>query len=187
MRLLVNAPTGKQEIIVVGDGGGYFDLERVLWDERIDGELPPIVLGAMLRVGDSLVVDEQRRLAAEDRAFAASAEQLLTAISAECQRHLSALAAGYPDGEVSSWPAQVKEAEQIQGGAQAAAPLLSAIAAARGLPLRDLADRVLAKSAAYAAASGAIIGRRQALEDAVAAAQSAEDLAAIDITAGWPE
>lgn len=113
-------------------------------------------------------------------------QTLLFSISAECQRRLSALASSYPEGEVASWPAQVKEAEALQADAQAGAPLLAAIAAARGIPLPELASRVLAKSAAYAAASGAIIGRRQALEDAVGAAQTADDLAAIDITSGWP-
>lgn len=184
--LLVNAPDCGQQVVYVDDSGGYFDFSRVLWDERIDGDLPPVILGAMRRVGDSLVVDEQLRRAAEDHALAASAEQLLAEISAECQRRLSVLAASYPAGEVASWPAQVKEAEALQADAQAGAPLLAAIAAARGIPLPELASRVLAKSAAYAAASGAIIGRRQALEDAVGAAQTADDLAAIDITAGWP-
>ncbi len=56
-KLLVNAPTGQQEIIEVGIGGGYFDLTRVLWDERDDGPLPSITLNCMKRVGNELVVD----------------------------------------------------------------------------------------------------------------------------------
>lgn len=57
MKLLVNAPSGKQEIIEVSEGGGYFDPARVLWDERVDGPLPEITLGAMVRVVDALQVD----------------------------------------------------------------------------------------------------------------------------------
>lgn len=58
-KLLVNAPTGQQEIIEVGIGGGYFDLTRVLWDERDDGPLPAITPNSMKRVGNELVVDSE--------------------------------------------------------------------------------------------------------------------------------
>ena len=56
-KLLVNTPQGAQEIIEVGQGGGYFDLSLVLWDERIDGEMPHIIVGAMKREKDALVYD----------------------------------------------------------------------------------------------------------------------------------
>lgn len=36
-KLLVNTPSGKQEVIEIGAGGGYFDDARVVWDERKDG------------------------------------------------------------------------------------------------------------------------------------------------------
>jgi len=57
-KLLVNAPTGEQQIITVGEGGAYCDINRVLWDERIDGELPDITLGGMVRVDNNLILDE---------------------------------------------------------------------------------------------------------------------------------
>lgn len=60
MKLLVNAPTGQQEIITVGDGGGYFDLSRVLWDEREDGSMPEITLGGMVRAGSTLEFNQAR-------------------------------------------------------------------------------------------------------------------------------
>lgn len=56
-KLLVNAPSGAQELIEVGEGGGYFDPARVVWDERADGPLPAITLGGMVRSGDSLMLD----------------------------------------------------------------------------------------------------------------------------------
>jgi len=58
MKLLVETPTGQQEVIYVGKGGSYFDESRVLWDERKDGPLPDITLGGMVRNGGSLVFDE---------------------------------------------------------------------------------------------------------------------------------
>lgn len=49
-RLLVNAPSGNQELILIDWTGGYFDASRVVWDERTDGPLPDITIGGMVRV-----------------------------------------------------------------------------------------------------------------------------------------
>lgn len=54
-KLLVNAPIGAQEITL---GVSYFDESRVLWNEMVDGPLPDITLGGMVRSGDSLVFDQ---------------------------------------------------------------------------------------------------------------------------------
>lgn len=59
-KLLINAPTGAQEVIDIGQGGGYFDPARVLWDERIDGPLPAITLGGMARTGNDLAFSQAR-------------------------------------------------------------------------------------------------------------------------------
>lgn len=116
-----------------------------------------------------------------------AAEQL-RAINLAAAGVLSRLSAAYPDGEVQSWAQQTREAEALVADRQAPAPLLSAIAAARGLAVTELASRVLAKVQAYAVASGQIIGQRQALEDAISAVDldapdAADRLAAIQ----WPE
>ena len=57
--------------------------------------------------------------------------------------------------------------------------LETAIAEARSLPVVELASRVLGKMNAYAAASGALIGRRQAAEDLIDVAATPEDVAGI--------
>lgn len=103
----------------------------------------------------------------------------LTEINAECQKAVAALAKDYPDSEVQSWPQQVKEATALSADPQADAPLLTAIATARGLPVAELASRVLDKMNAYAAASGVLIGQRQAAEDLITAAEDLEALSAI--------
>lgn len=58
-KLLVNTPLGTQEVIEILEGGGYFDLNLVLWDERIDGPLPEITIGGMIRDGDNLLFSEE--------------------------------------------------------------------------------------------------------------------------------
>ncbi|TCP13773.1 hypothetical protein EV683_10518 [Crenobacter luteus] len=93
----------------------------------------------------------------------------LARLNAACEAALAALKADCPESEVSSWAKQEAEARALQADPATPTPLLSAIAAARGLTAAELAARVLAKSDAYAVAAGALIGRRQALEDALAA------------------
>ncbi len=103
----------------------------------------------------------------------------LTGINADADALVGELAATYPEREIQSWPQQVKEAEALALSPTADAPLLSALAAARGIDRVDLAARVLAKASAYAAASGAIIGARQRLEDLLSAAETLDELSAV--------
>jgi hypothetical protein len=59
-QLLVNTPKGFQDIVHVDATGGYFDTNRVVWNEWLDGELPSsVVVGGMKRVGNSLEFDQQ--------------------------------------------------------------------------------------------------------------------------------
>jgi hypothetical protein len=89
-KLLINAPSGEQEIIVVGEGGGYFDLSRVLWDERVDGPMPAVTLGGMVRNGATLVVD-QALLESSNAAILAEAKSAMwEKIKAERDRRKAA-------------------------------------------------------------------------------------------------
>jgi hypothetical protein len=78
-KLLVEAPSGFQELLEVGEGGGYFDESRVLWDERKDGAFPESLLpevGGLARSGESLVVDAAKKAAHQTKqAEKAAAEQ----------------------------------------------------------------------------------------------------------------
>jgi hypothetical protein len=77
-KLLVNTPQGKQELIQVEGKeknkagvyrSGYFDLSRVLWDERDDGPFPAGMLpsiGGIVRLGNNLNVDPVKLQAAKD-------------------------------------------------------------------------------------------------------------------------
>ena len=74
IRLLVDAPDGLQRLIEVREGGGYFDLARVLWDERLDGKFPPEHLpnvGGLVRSNGSLSVNAAK-LSAYQAAIAAA-------------------------------------------------------------------------------------------------------------------
>jgi len=110
----------------------------------------------------------------------------LSRVNALARAALALLVADMPRNEVDSWPVQVREAEALALDPQAPTPLLAQIAAARGLTVALLAERVREKTALTSLASGAVIGRRQALEDAVLAAPDRAALDLIDETAGWP-
>ena len=109
-------------------------------------------------------------------------------INAECARRTAAVRADTPQDEVQSWGKQEQEARALLADPSAATPLLTAIAAARGVPLPLLAEKVVDKSDAYAIYTGALIGTRQALEDRMAAIDitAPDALAQIDAVQ-WPE
>ena len=111
--------------------------------------------------------------------LAAAKAERLGAINIGCDLALAAITTNYPSSEISTWPQQVKEAEALVIDPQANAHLLPALAAARGITVSDLAARVMAKAMAFAEVSGQVIGRRQALEDALAAATTPGDVSTV--------
>lgn len=95
--------------------------------------------------------------------------------------------AGISPAEMASWSIKRAEAMAYQSSSNVAdAPSLLLEAQARGVPLADLAGKVLTKAAQLAALEASIAGRCGAIQDAATAAQSEADLLAIDLEAGWP-
>ena len=88
-------------------------------------------------------------------------------INATCETAIAAIQAGYPASEVLSWPKQEAEARSYAADPGAATPILDALAEARGIDKAELARRVILKADAFAQYSGAVIGKRQGLEDAL--------------------
>lgn len=41
MKILVDLPSGKQELMNLGEGGAYVDPSAVIWDENVDGVCHP--------------------------------------------------------------------------------------------------------------------------------------------------
>lgn len=119
------------------------------------------------------------RIAVDTRGLAQAKAMKLAALAIHCDALLTPLKAGYPLGEQQSWDKQEIEARDFTADAAAPVPLLSALAAARGIGVADLAARIIAKSDLFAAYSGAVIGNRQKCEDAVAAAGTIAQVDAI--------
>ena len=92
---------------------------------------------------------------------------VLAKINEACESGISALQDGYPPGEVLSWSKQETEARAWVVNNDASTPLLDSLSAARSIDKADLVGRIIDKADAFALFSGALIGKRQALEDAL--------------------
>ncbi|WP_304669682.1 hypothetical protein [Neisseria polysaccharea] len=92
----------------------------------------------------------------------------------------NSLLAGYPQVEIDSFYRQEKEALARQADNNAPTPMLAQIAAARGVELDVLIGKVIEKSARLAVAVGAIIGKRQQLEDKLNTIETAPGLDALE-------
>ena len=111
-----------------------------------------------------------------------------SALTAEYERRMQAIAEGYPPSERESWPVQTSEAYTLLADSTAATPWIDAAASARGLDRIELAQRIVAKDAQYRVISGTLSGVRQRIEDQIDAARDDQAaLQAIDVTQGWPE
>ena len=176
MNILVNAPTGQQEIIGVGKGGGYFDTSRSIWDERDDGPMPEITLGAMIRVDDALEIDSGMLAQLLPRKKA----ELITEVSTIAKQKRNAgvtinglhIATG-PDGRSLLFGA-------IQGG-KASRKIVTKTG-------RAVLTKVQIEALATAVDNylQAVFDNQYDLEEAIEAAADQAALDAIDINAGWP-
>lgn len=103
----------------------------------------------------------------------------LSEINKAADKIMAALVSTYPDREISTFDKQEAEARAYMADPTAPTPLLSALAKARGLSMDELVKRVIAKADTFAAASGYIIGQRQALEDQLDACKTLEEVQSI--------
>lgn len=103
----------------------------------------------------------------------------LAEINAACDDFLAVLTESYPAREVLTFDQQKAEADAVLADPSAPAPMLTPLAAARGLGVTELAMRVRVKTEAFTAIFGYVIGQRQRYEDTLDAAETLEDVAAI--------
>lgn len=103
----------------------------------------------------------------------------LSEINKAADKIMAALISTYPDREISTFDKQEAEARAYMADPTAPTPLLSALVKARGLSMDELVKRVIAKADAFAAASGYIIGQRQALEDQLDTCKTLEEVQSI--------
>ena len=114
-------------------------------------------------------------------------DRLHRLVNEQYAKRMNAVALPYPQYERESWPIQLQDAQALAADPAAATPWIDACAAQRGLERGELAQRILAKDAAYRFISGQLTGARQAHEDVINALQDLEALRSYDETQGWPQ
>ena len=120
-------------------------------------------------------------IAAEvERLKAAKLREILSGSDAA----MNALTTTYSENEKLSWPKQEAEAKALSTDPDASAQLLRGIAAARGIPLEELRDKVLANVTASEQATAIILGTQQRYEDELRAAETIEAVQAIEVKYG---
>lgn len=87
----------------------------------------------------------------------------------------------YPAAEIQTWERQRAEVIAWEADENAPTPWIDLAASARGLDRNEYLARTLAKVHAFAQASAWLTGRRQGIDDAIRAAATPADLAAITI------
>jgi len=92
---------------------------------------------------------------------------------------LAPFRAEYGPSEMATWDIQAAEADALEADPHAPAPLLGAIAAARGMAVGELAARVRANRNAWLLLAGHVTGQRLALQDQVDAAGTVEAVQAV--------
>lgn len=91
-------------------------------------------------------------------------------------------------GEMASWPIKLAEAAKyLQTTDPADAPMLSAEATARGIPLAALVAKVDGNATTFAGLEALIGGTDGKHRDAIKALTTFDDVAAYDFSTGWPE
>jgi len=88
--------------------------------------------------------------------------------------------------EMSTWPIKLTEARQYNAtNDPTKAPMLSAIATIRGIPLADIVSKVLAQAQAMANLEAQVDGVRGKHNDAVNACLTIQGVLVYDWRAGW--
>lgn len=111
----------------------------------------------------------------------------LAQINEGCQSALAALTPTYPEKELLTFERQEREAHALLAGDSSDVAHITAIASGRGIPVEELARKIVAKADAFSLASGLLIGRRQRYEDILEGAQTKEAVAAIQPVYTLPE
>lgn len=102
------------------------------------------------------------------KALDAVAAAAMAEVNAEYIRRMGNIADAYPQSERESWPIQLAEAKDLMTvGDHAVTPWMDQCAVQRGLTRMELAQRIVAKDAAYRHVSGFFSGVRQWHEDSI--------------------
>lgn len=129
-------------------------------------------------MGKTIAIDPDNRPMLQNPPTAALSEirQLkLDELNRGFESRVSVLKQSYSLSEIHTWDKQEAEARSYLLDSTIQTPLLSALAAARGISLDDLVNKVIIKSDHFATAVGTLIGIRQKLEKELITSTTVEE------------
>jgi len=119
--------------------------------------------------------DQINQLIAEYNPWLTEKAAKFAEIDADFESAVSSLTAGWPQHEIQTWSKQEAEARALVANPDAPTPMLSTIAATRGLTVPELAQRVIREADAFTAASAHFVGLRHKARQLVQALPDAGD------------
>lgn len=123
----------------------------------------------------------------DDYTLAEAADEIVAAIDAHAMALRMAVTATVAPAEMASWSIKRAEAQAYAASSNPAdAPMLGYEAAARGVPLADVAARVQANATALAMLEAQIAGTAGKHRDAVRGLATFAELLAYNWQADWP-
>ncbi|SUB20773.1 Uncharacterised protein [Pasteurella bettyae] len=128
--------------------------------------------------GSQWILDEQ----AKERLLVQAKTEKLTEINSKAQAFVSKIAKldETPEFEQATWQEQANEARAWANNPEIDTPKLALIAIMRGVPLNILRQKCLEKVNAFYQLSFAVAGQRQGFEDRLIAAETLEQVQAIE-------
>ena len=123
----------------------------------------------------------------ENNALETEREYRTTVSNRAFEFAMDQLKESYPKSEIETWERQRAEAVAWGDDASVPTPWIDIAAQVRVIPRDEFLSRTLDKVHKFAGASAYLVGRRQAIEDAIAQAQTPGAVAAIVIDYTLPE
>jgi len=159
---------------------------RAAMPRRSTPTAPPVVTGEQVAqwAGTGWRLLDTRPATADQ--LPGLAAQLTADNNTAYESAIAALTADYPPSEIATWERQRAEALAWHADPATPTPWIDIAASARGIERTEYLARTYAKASAFAQASAWLTGRRQGIDDAIRAATTPEQLAAIVIDYALP-
>lgn len=131
------------------------------------------------KVGDTYSIEkwEEYNLSFEDWKL-----RKLSEVKSKSEELVDSVIQEYPEFERLTFTTQSTEAEELMSNPSASTPFLSMVASLRGIPVSELATRVLNHRNNFAMVTSYAAGKRQAYVDQIKSCTTVAELNAIDVS-----
>ena len=103
-------------------------------------------------------------------------------INAGYESVMGYIQSGYPDKEVLSWERQAVQARELKADPDAEAMFVRTLAAVKGVPVQEMADRIINNAENWEPIAAMLTAQRQLMEEAAWVAESVAEVEAIKVS-----